>query len=120
MWNQAIGRKGEDIAANYLASLGVQIIAKNFRSAYGEIDLIGVDHDDLVFFEVKTRTSLTYGPPEMAVTAKKFQRMVNCAQYYVQENKLELDWRIDVLAVSLDKKTNQSSIEWIKNVTEAN
>ena len=99
---QAIGTWGEGLAERYLLERGYQILGKNVRTPYGEIDLIARLKDELVFVEVKTRTSQSYGLPETAITAKKQAHMIQAAQAYLQSN-VELGdcaWRIDVIAIT--------------------
>jgi putative endonuclease len=120
MWNQRIGNDGERIAATYLEGNGVNILERNYRTDAGEIDLIGLDHDTIIFFEVKTRTSTSYGVPELAITPRKLKRMMDCAEQYLQANPSTLDLRIDVIAILINMNTDTYSIEWIKNVTDGN
>ena len=118
MWNQSIGKIGEQLSTQYLKEAGIKIITRNFRNEYGEIDIIGLDGEDLVFFEVKTRSSDSLGSPEIAITDAKLQHMINSAVSYMQEFGNNENWRIDVLAVSLQIVKQHSEIKWIKNVTE--
>jgi putative endonuclease len=120
MWNQQIGKKGESLAARYLEQQGVEILDQNYRTEYGEIDLIGLDQGEIVFFEVKTRTTEKFGVPELAITPKKLERMAQCAEIYMQENGLDLNMRMDIIAILMQVKKTTPTIEWIKNVTEAN
>ena len=83
---QAIGRKGEDIAADYLTQRGCEVLERNVRTAYGEIDLIVMKENSLVFVEVKTRTSRVCGYPETGITETKMMHMMNCAENYLQEH----------------------------------
>jgi putative endonuclease len=96
--NQKIGRWGEQAAANYLSAKGYELIARNVRTPYGEIDLIAQKDGFTIFVEVKTRTSKSFGPPEIAVTPRKQQHMLACAEYYAQQNEIDY-WQIDVIAV---------------------
>ena len=118
MWNQSLGKTGEQLSVNFLKESGIKIISRNFRTEYGEIDIIGLDENDLVFFEVKTRSTKTFGEPEIAITETKLQHMINAALTYMQEFGEEENWRIDVIAVSLNKSKQTEDIQWIKNVTE--
>ena len=96
--NQRIGRWGEQAAADYLAASGYEVLERNLRTPYGEIDLV-VRKDALtVFVEVKARTSRSLGPPEIAVGHRKQAHMQACAQHYAQQNLID-HWRIDVIAV---------------------
>ena len=70
-----LGRRGEDIAADYLAEGGMQVIERNWRCSQGEIDLVVRDGGELVFVEVKTRSSLGFGHPLEAITMRKLARL---------------------------------------------
>jgi putative endonuclease len=96
--NQAVGRWGEQAAADYLVERGYEIVARNIRTPYGEIDLVARKDDITIFVEVKARTTKAYGPPEVAVTPRKQAHMLGCAEHYAQQNELE-HWQIDVIAV---------------------
>lgn len=114
-YRQRLGRWGEAAARRYLEGQGVRVLAANQRSAYGEIDLVGMQDGTLVFFEVKTRRSTSYGFPEQAVDEKKREHMRNAALDYLQkQGLLEVEWRIDVLAV--EKKRGQPiQVTWFKH-----
>ena len=96
--NQKVGQWGEQAATDYLISKNYEIIARNVRTPYGEIDLIGRKDDTTIFVEVKARTSKSFGPPEIAVTSRKQQHMLSCAEHYAQQNEID-HWQIDVIAV---------------------
>src|SRR5512144_105335 len=96
--NQRVGKWGEDAVAAYLVEHGYEIIARNARTPYGEIDIIARQAEVTIFVEVKTRTSNKMGLPEDSVTARKQAHMVACAEYYAAENTLD-HWQIDVVAV---------------------
>ena len=70
-----LGRKGEALAADFLVEAGMQVVERNWRCAQGEIDLVARDGDELVFVEVKTRSSLGYGHPLEAITVAKLARL---------------------------------------------
>lgn len=96
--NQRIGKWGEQAAADYLARGGYELLARNLRTPYGEIDLVARKDDFTVFVEVKARTTSSLGPPEIAVGPRKRSHMLACAQHYAQENLID-HWRVDVIAV---------------------
>lgn len=96
--NQVVGRDGEGAAAAHLEALGYTVLAKNIRTPYGEIDIVAEHEGTTVFVEVKTRTSATFGPPEIAVSNRKRQHMEACAAHYCREHSVN-HWRIDVIAV---------------------
>ena len=97
---QRLGRWGEAQAAEYLEQKGYEIVAFNQRTPYGEIDIIARQEQELVFVEVKTRTSLKYGYPEAAVNLDKQEHLLAAVQAYVQEHpEVAGTWRIDVIAI---------------------
>jgi len=112
-----LGRWGEDTAEKYLEDNGISIIQKNYRTRYGEIDLIGKEDKDFVFIEVKTRQSQRFGFPEEAVTNNKLDRIETVVWDYFEEfNINDVDWRIDIVSIIRDAKTDQFQLKWIKNV----
>lgn len=99
-----IGKLGEDLACKYLRNQGYRIIKRNFRSKQGEIDIIAIDKNEIVFFEVKTRTNVTYGKPAEAVHQIKQKHLLKAVQYYLYSKNLEHEFvRIDVIEVYLGK-----------------
>ncbi len=111
----ALGRRGELLAAEFLAKQGVSIIARNIRTPYGELDLIGFHAETLVFFEVKTRRTDTYGYPEESVSATKRDHLIASAQAFIQDHpELPRDWRIDVVAIRL-YPGQMPVFEWFEN-----
>jgi len=97
---KGLGQWGESLAANFLMQQGYTILERNIRTPYGEIDLIAQDEENLVFVEVKTRASLTLGPPEISITARKQEHMLAAAQAYLQAHPhLQGNWRVDVIAI---------------------
>ncbi len=97
---QSLGQWGERVAEKYLADLGYTIIERNVRTPYGEIDLIARDEQAIIFVEVKTRTTETYGLPEDAITQRKREHLISAASFYFQQHpEIEGDWRIDVVAI---------------------
>jgi len=116
MHSRDIGALGEKIAAEYLTGLGYMIREKNFRSREGEIDIIDEKDDFLVFIEVRTRTSNSYGTPEESVTIQKKERLIALAEAYIEDREdLPSSWRIDVVAIELGPKREVSRLEIIEN-----
>lgn len=110
--------KGEDLAAKFLQEKGYKIIERNFRKGYGEIDIIALKDNVLVFVEVKTRTSNNYGTPFEAITPFKLRSLVRTAQFYKLLNpKLPDQMRIDAVSVLLDYSGNPSSMEHMENIS---
>ncbi len=111
----ALGTKGEQLAKKYLARQGVSIFANNVRTPYGELDLIGFQGELLVFFEVKTRRTGTFGYPEDSITASKREHLVASALAYIQEHpELPGQWRIDVISINLNPG-RKPDFEWFEN-----
>jgi putative endonuclease len=97
---QFLGRWGESVAASYLSGKGYQILRRNVRTPYGEIDLVAIQNATFVFVEVRTRSTSTYGFPEDSITTSKQQHMQDAAQYYLVNQLEEPEgWRIDVVAI---------------------
>lgn len=97
-----VGRRGEDAAAAYLERQGLQVLERNWRNGRGEVDIVAIDGDVLVFCEVKTRTTLAAGTPEEAVSATKQRKLTRLAEAYVSAAGLEpCSVRFDVISVSV-------------------
>ena len=107
---KVLGKKGEKLVADYLKKQGCKIIKKNYRTPFGEADIIAKDGDELAFVEVKTRTSDLYGTPSEAVGREKRQRYYRIAEFYWLQTKEEPNARFDVAEVYAD-----GTIEYIKN-----
>lgn len=100
MDNKELGQFGEEYTASYLADKGYRILTRNYRTRYGEIDIIAMQDDTVVFIEVKARRSRIYGEPKEAVSSRKQQRLITTALIYLQENKWEEKaCRFDVVEV---------------------
>ena len=113
---QSLGHCGESIAAGFLEKKGYTIIEKNYRTPYGEIDLMANQGDTIVFIEVKTRASSTLGPPEISITRRKAEHMRYAAEYYIQEHPdLRNDWRIDVISVQMQENETPPLIVHFEN-----
>ena len=101
---QIEGRIGEDEATKYLQRLGYKIICNNFRCIQGEIDIIAQDDDELVFIEVKTRSTKLYGEARDAVDGRKQKHIYEAARYYLYKYRLEgVFTRVDVIEVYMRK-----------------
>lgn len=107
---RVFGTEGEDVAAAFLEGKGISVLERQARTHFGEIDLVCRDGDEVVFVEVKTRTSEEFGPPEAAITPTKFRHMARAAEAYIEERKWEdRPWRLDVIAIQL-KETGDPEI----------
>lgn len=97
---RALGQYGEDLAAAHLRSQGLTILARNWRCAAGELDIIARDGGCLVVCEVKTRRSAAFGAPVEAVGPRKLRRLRHLALRWLQEQQLYVPQiRFDVIAI---------------------
>jgi putative endonuclease len=111
-----LGQWGEDHARRYLEGRGYTVSATNYRSRWGEVDIVARLGDEFVFVEVKTRRGTAFGTPEESVTATKSRRLIATAQDYLQKNDLEqAQWRIDVITVHLDKSGKLLEVNHLEN-----
>jgi len=109
--NQEKGRFGEEVAATYLEKNGFRVMAKNYRFRRAELDLVCFlpagryeDGGELVFVEVKTRSSARFAHPEQAVNAVKQRQLIRAARAYLYEHRLDgLTCRFDVIAITMEK-----------------
>jgi len=107
------GAQAELVAAQFLQKSGLKLVETNYRSRFGEIDLILRDGETLVFAEVRQRSSRTFGGAAASIDARKQQRLIHTAQQYLSSLPRLPPCRFD--AVLLDAADN---IEWIKNAFE--
>jgi putative endonuclease len=96
--NQRIGKWGEEKAAEHLARRGYEIVARNVRTPYGEIDIVASQGGVTIFVEVKTLTSSKNLLPEHNITPRKREHMLHAAEHYAAENEIDR-WQIDVIAI---------------------
>ena len=95
-----IGSQGENLACKELKKQGYQILARNYRHSFAEIDIIAQKRGLLAFIEVKTRSGMAYGRPAEAVNTEKQRRIIQAAALYLQENGLsEANIRFDVIEI---------------------
>ncbi len=114
---QVFGKFGEDLAVRYLKKKGYQVLCRNYRTRFGEIDIIAKDADTIVFVEVKSRRTSTFGHPKDSITHSKQKKISKTALYYLKTNdQSNCRARFDVVTVnSADKKID---VEIIKNAFE--
>lgn len=107
MSNLSVGSLGEEIAEKYLKKRGYEILDRNFRSKrWGEIDIVAIEDETVVFVEVKTRLSTDYGEPQEAVSPRKLRALKRAGQYFKLQHPQTPDaLRIDVVAIILDDRT---------------
>lgn len=111
-----LGRQGEQLAADFLVTSGMEILERNWRCPYGEIDIVAADGRVLVICEVKTRSDVRFGTPLEAITGQKLHRLRRLAAIWVVAHSVMYDEiRIDVVAV-LRSRPGQFSIEHVRGV----
>lgn len=99
-YNKAIGKYGETIATDYLINNGYEILDKNFQTRYGEVDIIGQKNDMIIFFEVKSRYTNSFGTPLESVTCHKKGKIISISSYYIYVNNLyDYNIRYDVIEI---------------------
>lgn len=110
---QRRGKHAEDHAWQLLEAQGMRLLARNFRSRRGEIDLVVQDQDSIVFVEVRYRSQSRYGSATESVDQHKQARLIACAGYYLQlhPRAAQMPCRFDVISVNGADGTT----EWIKN-----
>ncbi|MCX6286964.1 MAG: YraN family protein [Bacteroidetes bacterium] len=99
-----LGRKGEALAAEFLAAKGFKILARNFRAGKAEIDIVASDKGTLVIAEVKTRNTRYFGEPEVWVNPAKQKLLIKAANAYVKFKAFKGEVRFDVVSVIIDEK----------------
>lgn len=114
--NKEKGNLGELAALNYLIQNDYIILDRNFRTKYGEIDIIAKDKDYIVFVEVKTRKDLKLGLPCESVTANKQHRIARMALLYIAKNKLQdYSFRFDVIEILIDS----NEVKYLRLIKDA-
>ncbi len=108
-----LGKKGEELAVDFLIKNGYTIRDKNYRYLKAEVDIIAQKEDILVAVEVKTRSSRDFGLPQDFVTQKKIKLLVMAIDHYVVSKDLEVNVRFDIIAII--HQNNKFEIEHIEN-----
>ena len=107
------GARAEALAANFLMRQGLTIVGRNFRTRFGEIDVIARDGRTLVFVEVRLRSSTRFGGAVESITAAKRSRLINAAREYIARTGGEPTCRFDAI---LMQRIDASCIDWRRNV----
>jgi putative endonuclease len=113
---QALGQWGEELAARFLEDNGYAVLARNFHTAHGEIDIVASKQGALIFVEVKTRSSHAFAYPEDSVTLRKQAALLSAAEDYIQAHPESSDsWQFDVIAIER-KPSGKPEIVHFENV----
>lgn len=117
---QALGQRGEALAAEKLLAGGYVIVDRNYRCPAGELDIVARQGEQWVIVEVRTRRGRMYGTPEESITPRKRAHLIAAAQTYLQDHDLNnVDWRIDLVAVELSEKGQLLRVEQVENAVNA-
>lgn len=113
-----LGRRGEDVACEFLEELGHQIVRRNYRSGHLEIDIISTDGNGVHFVEVKSRVAPVAAAPEENVTPLKQKKIANAALRYLNNSKDPgitggMDVSFDIVAVTFDG--GETNVDWFPN-----
>ena len=108
-----LGKKGEQLAVDFLLKTGYEIIERNYRFDKAEVDIIAQQNDTLAIVEVKTRSSTDFGNPQDFVKPKQIQRLVKAIDEYINTNALDVEVRFDIIAIV--KENNGFNIEHLEN-----
>jgi putative endonuclease len=111
-----LGEEGEGLAEKFLRKKGYNILQRNFKTSIGEIDIIALDKEYLVFIEVKSRKSLEYGQPFEAVNRHKRRKIANVAMLFLKKLKEIPPCRFDVVSVYYDN--GRAEFDLIKDAFE--
>jgi putative endonuclease len=116
-WSRLLGEKGEREAARYLERQGLKILCRGYRTDHGEIDLVALDGDVVVFVEVKARRE---GDPAEAVTPEKQRRLTLAGLHFLKKHRLLVQRsRFDVVAIVWPEDSSPPQIEHIRDAFEA-
>lgn len=117
MRKKLLGELGEEQAVRYLLAKNYRIIKQNFHCRFGEIDIIAFDPiGKLIFVEVKTRSSEQFGSASESLGKRKVSKLRKTAFIYLQENFPNCGWRIDLIAIQLDRRLKPDNLIHYKNI----
>lgn len=116
MHNKNFGDRGESIACDYLTHNGYEILSRNFRSKFGEIDIVAKNNNTIYFVEVKTRSNLKKGMPYEAVNYRKQRQLHKAATYFLLTNNYtKYKCNIGVICILL-KEEKKHQLEFYSNI----
>lgn len=108
-----LGKKGEQLAVDFLLENKYEIIERNYRFDRAEVDVIAKLNNVLAIIEVKTRSSTDFGNPQDFVKPKQIKRLVKAVDEYVTVNSMDVEVRFDIIAIV--KEGNDFKIEHLEN-----
>ena len=111
-----IGVFGEEQAAKYLKKRKYKIVTRNFKTIFGEVDIIARNKKEIVFVEVKTRSSKSFATPAEFVDNEKISRITRVAEFFIKHYKCQLSPRIDVIEVYISLTGDKYTVERINHL----
>jgi putative endonuclease len=115
-FNRETGRRGEEVAREYLEKQGLELVERNWGNKWGEIDLIMKDKGVLVMVEVKAKVGREYGAPWEIVTRRKLAQVKRMGELYLREVGWQERARIDVVGVVFNREIEVEELKWWRNV----
>lgn len=109
--NKITGNRGEELASKYLEKKGYRLIERNFRTRFGEIDIVCYDKETLVFVEVKTKIGHGFGEPEEMVNKGKLAQVQRMGEVYLNDKGMSTLCRVDVVAVVLTENAEVERVD---------
>jgi putative endonuclease len=115
-FNLETGKIGEEIAKDYLEKKGYEIIEQNYKTKYGEIDLVCWDNKEIVIVEVRTKKENIFGTPEDSLDKRKLKKIANNARAYISWKKWQGPYRIDAVCIILNSDNTVNSLNYYENI----
>ncbi len=118
-YNQKVGRFGEKLAREYLVKRGYEILNANIKTNYQEIDIVAAKDKELVFVEVKTRTSCRFGEADESVFFNKTKNLRRAVGLYLRQADKKTkydDIRLDLIAINIDRTNKNAKIKHYKSI----
>jgi putative endonuclease len=104
---QQFGRRGEELALAFYKENSYTVLEKNWQLNHLEVDIIAKNDENIVFCEVKTRTSSSFGEPQQSVTPQKQRNIIRAANYYVLKHQISLEVRFDIVSIVFNGAQHQ-------------
>jgi len=116
-YKQKIGKYGEELACDFLNRKGYDIVDRNVKNSYQEIDIIAEFNKNFIFIEVKTRTSDSMGEADEQINNKKLENLKNAIFSYLDMHNLDkVEPRLDLIAIDINKETKTAKIKHYKDI----
>ena len=117
--SQELGKFAEDVAAEYVISLGWKILARNLKNKNGELDIIAIDSQELVIIEVRCRTIGKIQSPFDSIGPRKLNTLIKSSREFIDEIEWDGFWRIDIIGIIMKEKKDFQNweLKHIKDIT---